>query len=119
MVLMSGHQISRQTGRKTGKCGRGGGYKDNEYQVRLIAREATPDRDTHSTKANQQGLRAELGNLTSESGKNDPRVKDFQHQTQWPLAAMSAAIFVLAGRLFVFLLCHSPESGNPWPDAEV
>lgn len=69
---MPDHQISRQSGRKTGKCGRGGGYKDNDYQVRHHASDATPDRDTHSTKANQQGLRAKLGNRTSESGKNGP-----------------------------------------------
>jgi hypothetical protein len=91
---MPDHQISRQTSRKAGKCSRGGGYKDNDYQVRHHASDATPDRDTHSTKANQQGLRAELGNRTSESGKNGPWAKDFQLQTQWPLVAIPAAIFV-------------------------
>ncbi len=130
MVLMSGHQIGRQTGRKTGKCGRGGGYKDNDYQVRHHASDATPDRDTHSTKANQQGLRAELGNRTSESGKNDPRVKDFQHQTQWPLVAIPAAIFLLrpqrtsasrwqalaSARQLIFVLTKTPRAGRAnWP----
>ena len=90
---MPDHQISRQTGRKTGKCGRSGGYKDNDYRVRHYASDATPDRDTHSTKANQQGLRAKLGNRTSESGKNGLWAKDFQPQTQWALVAIPAPIY--------------------------
>ena len=70
--VSAGHQIGRQVFRKKGKCGRCGGYEENDYQVRRHASVAKPDRDTHSIKVNQQGLRAKLGNQTSESGKNGP-----------------------------------------------
>lgn len=68
-------QITKSAGSpvaRHGKCSRRGGYKENEYRVRLFESSATPDRDTHSTKANQQDFRAKLGNRTSESGKNGP-----------------------------------------------
>lgn len=41
---MQDRQFCGQTSRKTWSVGRGGGYEENEYQVRLIAREATPGR---------------------------------------------------------------------------
>jgi hypothetical protein len=36
-----------------------------------------------------------LGNLTSDSGKNGSRAKDFQNQTQWALVAIPAPIYFL------------------------
>jgi hypothetical protein len=66
---------------------------ENEIQVRQHASGATPGQTPKVHQGNQQGLRVKLGNRTSDSGKNGPWAKDFQHQTQWALVAIPAPIY--------------------------
>jgi hypothetical protein len=75
------------------KCSRGGGHEENEHQVRHHANDATPGGIPKVPRRTNKAFGPIWGTGRQTAERMALVAKDFQPQTQWALAAMSAPIY--------------------------